>query len=217
MARLGKKILSVFVENVSTDQPPASAPAQEPSTGTLSAAGTPPGLNPGPAGNEAPHNDTRFVDYFDKLFSDANIPGPDYYEFSRMIGAMQAIPDEQSRFYTAYAGLQVQGLDKTKLLSTAGEYLRILASDADHFRSTVETALQEKVNGKVKEAEEKGERIRALAQEIESLKNQIAALQTGISDNREKIEASNSGYTAESGRRKARIEADMEKIKNYIQ
>src|SRR5579872_6030294 len=144
MARLGKKILSVFVENVSTDQPAASAPAQEPSTGTLSAAGTPPGLNPDPAGNEASRNDTRFIDYFDKLFSDANIPGPDYYEFSRMIGAMQAIPDEQSRFYTAYAGLQVQGLDKTKLLSTAGEYLRILASDADHFRSTVETALQGK-------------------------------------------------------------------------
>jgi hypothetical protein len=217
MARLGKKILSVFVENVSTSQPVASTPAQEPVTGTLSAAGAPPGLNPDPAGNNPTRNDTRFVDYFDKLFRDANIPGPDYYEFSRMIEAMQAIPDEQSRFYTAFAGLRVQGLDKTKLLSTAGDYLRVLASDADHFRSTVETALQTKVNGKVREAEEKGERIRALAQEIESLKNQIAALQSEIGDNREKIGSSNSGYTAESERRKTRIEADIEKIKNYIQ
>lgn len=163
-----------------------------------------------PAGNP------RFIEYFDKLFSEANIPGPDYYEFSKMIEAMQAIPDEQARFYAAYAGLQVQGLDKEKLLSTAGEYLRILSADAGHFQATVDSALQEKVQRRAAEAEEKGERIRQLSREILELQGQITALQTEIRENKEKIEASSGGYAVECERRKARIEDDIEKIKHYI-
>jgi hypothetical protein len=42
--------------------------------------------------------DDRFAGHFDKLLSQANIPGPDYYEFARMIAVMQAIPDETARY-----------------------------------------------------------------------------------------------------------------------
>ena len=160
--------------------------------------------------------DQRFADYFDKLFSDANIPGPDYYEFSRMIRAMQLIPDEQSRYYAAYAGLQVQGLDKQKLLSTAAEYLRVLTADANQFQTTVETALQEKVNSRMAEAEEKGRRIQALSQEILKLQEEIGAMQREIGENKEKLTASSTAYVAESSRRKQEIEADIQKINHYI-
>jgi hypothetical protein len=225
MSRIGKKILSAFVETTDTkkEQSPENGPGPG-NNGTLNGNGG----NDSRTGNGAPATDApeprpsassanpRFVEYFDKLFSEANIPGPDYYEFSRMIGAMQAIPDEQARFYAAYAGLQVQGLDKEKLLSTAGEYLRMLAADAGHFQATVDTALQEKVQRRTAEAQEKTERIRALSQEILDLQTQITALQQEIGENKQKIEASSGGYAAESDARKARIEADMEKIRHYI-
>jgi hypothetical protein len=219
MARIGKRILSAFIDI----EPRNNESVSGKSSGSLhdksndAVSGNTPGQQAAfPKKEQATRPDPRFTDYFDKLFSEANIPGPDYYEFSKMIEAMQAIPNEQARFFAAFAGLQVQGLDKEKLLSTAGEYLRMLSADADRFHTTVDAALQEKVHGKAAAVDEKSERIRALSLEITGLQEQIAALQAEITENKEKLETGNTGYAAESERRKARIEADMEKIRHYI-
>ena len=227
MAGLGRKILSAFLEVTPTPPKAAEDPgveqtvqeiprrepadsAQDPRTRT--------GLQPGrgQTPDRAAQADLRFAEYFDKLFSEANIPGPDYYEFSKMIEAMQAIADEQSRFYAAYAGLYAQGVDKAKLLSTAAEYLRILETDARQFQTTVDTTMQEKVQRKKADEQEKSQRIRTLSAEITDLQNQIGVLQKEIKENEEKIEASTGGYAAENTRRAARIQADIEKIKNYL-
>jgi peptidoglycan hydrolase CwlO-like protein len=198
MATIGKRILSAFVDVEK------AAPAPVTTTETTTTA---------PA---TPATEQRFAGYFDKLFSDANIPGPDYYEFARMIGAMQAISDERARYAAAFAGLQVQGLDKEKLLSTANEYLRVLAADGDQFQKTVDTALQEKVLQRSAAAEEKNRRIEALSQEIIQLQQQIGVLQKEIAEAKEKLSVSTNGYAAESERRKQQILADIEKIKHYI-
>jgi hypothetical protein len=245
MARLGKRLLSAFIET--TEDKKKKSPEEEVgaasggaveagevgmtgagggagtagagATGTGSAgagamSGGAQGAGAGAGGGGVA--DQRFADYFDKLFSDANIPGPDYYEFSKMIRAMQLIADEQSRYYAAYAGLQVQGLDKQKLLSTAAEYLRVLTADANQFQATVEAALQEKVHSRMAEAEEKGNRIQALSQEILKLQQEIAAMQREIGENKEKLTASSTSYAAESSRRKQEIDADIQKINHYI-
>ncbi len=207
MASFGKKILSAFMEVEGEKKAPvesatiaAGSGAGEPATGPVLRAAS----------------DQRFADYFDKLFGEANIPGPDYYEFARMIVAMQAIPDERSRYVAAFAGLQVQGLGKEKLLSTASEYLRVVAADADRFGKTVESALQEKVHSRAAEAEEKGRQIQLLSQQIVELQAQISSMQGEIRENKERLEANNGAYAAESDRRKRQIETDIEKINNYI-
>jgi hypothetical protein len=205
MTRIGKKILSAFLDigeetkQSHADPRPADAAPVPVATTTV-----------------APATEQRFAGYFDKLFGDANIPGPDYYEFARMIGAMQAIPDERARYAAAFAGLQVQGLDKEKLLSTANEYLRVLATDADQFRKTVDTALQEKVHRRSAEAEEKSRRIQALSQEILELQQQIGVLEKEVAEAKEKLGVSSSGYAAESERRRQQILTDIEKIKQFI-
>ena len=224
MAGLGKKILSAFLEVSPTPPKTTEAPENNSGAGNLSketgnsahgsAPARPVSSKQGP--DPAPAADSRFSEYFDKLFSEANIPGPDYYEFSKMIEAMQAIANEQSRYTAAYAGLYAQGVDKDKLLSTAGEYLRILETDAQQFHATVDTAMQEKVQSKKAEEREKSDRIQALSQEISDLQNQITALQKEIKENEEKIEASTGGYKAENARRAARIQADIEKINHYL-
>lgn len=197
MARIGKKILSAFVD----------VGEATPVTPAIPAASAAPAT---------PATEQRFAGYFDKLFSDANIPGPDYYEFARMIVAMQVIPDERARYAAAFAGLQVQGLDKEKLLSTANEYLRVLSTDADQFQKTLDAALQEKVHRRSAEAEEKSRRIEVLSKEILDLQQQIGALQKEVAEAKEKLDVSSSGYTAESERRKQQIQADIEKIKQFI-
>ena len=201
MSNIGKKLLSAFVEVTPSGKGGAEGEKEA----------AVPAVNA-----HVPATDNRFAEYFDKLFSEANIPGPDYYEFSKMIGVMQAIPDELSRFSAAFAGLQVQGLSKEKLLSTASEYLQVLETDAAHFNSTVAGALQEKVQDKKAELEEKAARIQALSKEIAELQSQIIALDAAIKENEEKIGLRQRDYTAESRERKARISADIEKIKQYI-
>ncbi|HWK06379.1 MAG TPA: hypothetical protein VNS58_22250 [Puia sp.] len=214
MAGLGRKILSAFLEVSPTPPKTTETSESRSGTGNPGMPARPASINQGP--NPAPAADSRFAEYFDKLFSEANIPGPDYYEFSKMIEAMQAIANEQSRYYAAYAGLSAQGVDKDKLLSTAGEYLRILEADAQQFHTTVDTAMQEKVQSRKTEEHEKSERIQALSQEISDLQNQIVSLQKEIKENEEKIEASTGGYMAENARRAARIQADIEKINHYL-
>src|ERR1700731_4751567 len=129
MTSFGKKILSTFIEVGEEKKEVSAAPGQTGGTAVAAAAARTTTATAG-TGTTGGQPDQRFLDYFDKLFSEANIPGPDYYEFARMIAAMQAITDERSRYVAAFAGLQVQGLDKEKLLATAGEYLRVLMADA---------------------------------------------------------------------------------------
>jgi hypothetical protein len=197
---IGKKILSAFVEVTEEEKPVAQA--------TTSVTMAP---------VDQPTIDIcKFKQYFDKLFAEANIPGPDYFEFSKMVEAMKAIPDEKARYRAAFAGLSVQGLDKQKLLSTASGYLQLLDTDATNFNATIDGALQEKVHAKQLEIEEKTKKIQQLSQEITDLHHQIAVLQNEINENEEKIQANTGGYKAELENRKSSILLDIEKIKEHI-
>jgi hypothetical protein len=201
MISIGKKILSAFVEVDEKKQ--TTAPPDDHLRSK----------NPAPSQD---HADDRFAGHFDELLSDANIAGPDYYEFARMIAVMRAIPDEAARYNAAFAGLQAQGLNKQRLLDTAGEYLRMLTTDAGQFQTTVETTYKEKVHGKEAEAKEKSSRIQALSQEIVQLQQQITALQEEIHSSKDKLSGRSSAYTAESNRRQQDIRRDIEKINQYI-
>ena len=216
MASLGKKILSAFVEMQDEEKPPATKttkpPEPEAPTSQYSVANN----KPATGARSAAAKNEKFTQYFDKLFRDANLPGPDYFEFSKMIEAMSGIPDERSRYSAAFAGLSVQGLDKHKLLDTATEYLRILDKDAANFDSTVDATLHEKVHAKQKEIEVKSARIETLAKEIEELHRHIAVLNGEIKENMEKIEESSGGYKAACENMRSCITNDIEKIKQFI-
>jgi peptidoglycan hydrolase CwlO-like protein len=205
MASIGKKILSAFVEV--TD---AAAPVKKPEESNQSSAYTAAVNAPQQADNH------RFRQYFENLFKEANLPGPDYYEFSKMIEAMNSIPDEKARYSAAFAGLQVQGLDKQKLLATAAAYLQILDKDAGNFHLTVDAAIQEKVLGKQEEAAAKTTRIQQLTTEINDLQNQVAALSNEIKENEQKLAERTDGYKQAMENMKGRIQQDTEKIKTFI-
>lgn len=205
MASFGKKFLSAFVEL--TDEKDAVKMPEE--TKHFSAPVATPMAVAGTVSE-------KFKDYFNKLFSEANLPGPDYFEFTKMTEAMVAIPDEKSRYSAAFAGLSVQGLDKAKLLNTASEYLKILESDAANFNSTVDATLKEKVEAKQQEIVQKQQRMEQLTREISDLQNQVQLLQLEVKENEEKIESNSGGYKVSSERMKQQILMDIEKIKQYV-
>lgn len=206
MSSFGKKILSAFVEVTDNEQPVTkhNEVQQTPIQVNRQSASVVPAVS------------AKFREYFDKLLSEANIPGPDYYEFSKMTEAMRSIADEKARFNAAYAGLSVQGLDKQKLLQTAAQYLQLLDNDAANFNNTVDAALQEKVVAKQKAIEEKQLRIMELTKEITSLHTQVEVLNNEIKENEEKIESNTGGYKAALQIMKNNIAEDIDKINLHI-
>jgi uncharacterized protein YoxC len=205
MANIGKRILSAFVE-VTEDEPSVVKQQLDntvPSTNVARAA-------VGGSGT------AKFRQYFDQLFKEANLPGPDYFEFSKMTEAMQGITDEKARYGAAFAGLSVQGLDKQKLLYTATQYLQVLETDATNFTKTVDAALKEKVQGKQQEIENNSKRIEALSKEISELQNKMALLQEEVKENEEKIESNSGAYMQEMQLMKSKMLQDVEKIKMYV-
>jgi hypothetical protein len=200
---LGKKILSAFGEVTETKD--AVAMQQNVDRTAMSIT------------NDLRSSDKgKFREYFEKLFMEANIPGPDYYEFSKMIEVMQAIPDEKARYAAAFAGLRVQGLDKEKLLSTANEYLRLLDADAVNFNATIDVTLEQKVKAKRTEVDEKNRRIQQLSEEISNLQAAIVTLTQEISESEEKLRVSTSGYSSALEDTKNSILVNIEKIKTHI-
>jgi uncharacterized protein YoxC len=205
MASFGKKFLSAFVEV--TDQQETVTGREEIKTYSTPVV---------PSREQRTAVAEKFKQYFDKLFKEANLPGPDYFEFAKMTAAMNGISDEKAKYNAAYAGLNVQGLDKNKLLDTAAGYLKILETDAANFNSSVDAALMEKVQGKQQDIQSKQQRIEQLNREISDLQNQIQLLQLEVKENEEKIESNTGGYKISSEDMKQQILSDIEKIKRYI-
>ena len=204
MAGIGKKILGAFVEMKDDEEEKEKVESQpdfvQPSQG------------PAPEMTAS----EKFKNYFDRLFTDSNAPGPDYFEFSKMVEAMAAIPDERTKFVTAFAGLSIQGLDKKKLLATTDHYLQILDSDAKNFSATVTRTLNEKVTAKKKEMEDKTRRIQELNNEIAELSKKLEVISTEVKENEEKINANAASYQAELQQMRNRISEDRQKINQYI-
>jgi len=99
MANIGKKILSAFVEIADEETPAVEKPAEIKQSPPQGAAGN--------STSSATTSTSKFKQYFDKLFNDASLPGPDYFEFSKMTEAMNSITDERARYSAAFAGLSV--------------------------------------------------------------------------------------------------------------
>jgi len=200
---LGKKILSAFVEVEEDKLRPQEA---ESSKAPAYAASAP---------TNAVLSD-KFVQHFDKLFQTRNLPGPDYFEMSKMLEAMESIADEKARFAAAFAGLRAQGLSREQLLLSADTYLKMLAEDASQFQSTVDQTLHEKVEAKRKAVEDKTSRIEALSREMASLQQEIESMAKEIETNNEKIRQNEGGYQAALTVMQNRIHQDIEKIKQHI-
>jgi DNA repair exonuclease SbcCD ATPase subunit len=205
MSSFGKKFLSAFVE-IKADKNEEQTTVDEPAATSHFTTGK----------QQAADADSKFSEYFNKLFAEANLPGPDYYEFAKMTEAMQGILDEKARYCAAYAGLQVQGLDKQKLLQSVQEYQQLLDADAIAFNNTVNAALQEKVLAKKEAIEKAKNEMQQLSQQILTLQQQITTLTNEITENEAKLESNKGGYLSTLESFHAKLARDIEKIKQYI-
>jgi hypothetical protein len=120
----------------------------------------------------------KFKIHFDQIFDQANLPGPDYYEFSKMVDSMGTAIPLETRIFAAFSGLKIQGLTKERLISSASEYIRILDADAINFSKKV----QEEVTSKKKSVEETAKLVEQKKQAMEQLQKEINEHQITINE-----------------------------------
>ncbi|MCC6461998.1 MAG: hypothetical protein IT260_16105 [Saprospiraceae bacterium] len=167
---------------------------------------------------------SKFEKHFQDLFEQANLPGPDYYEFWKTMDTLEAhIPDEAARMHAVFASLQIQGLSKQTLVETAGQYRQAILQDKANFESAVQKKSQAEIAGRQasiqqmeKEREEKRLLIEKLQQEIEASAGKISALQQEIAAEQGKIESAQQGYLAACTAMVSKIEQDVERFQQII-
>ncbi|MDB5035016.1 MAG: hypothetical protein JWQ98_2257 [Chlorobi bacterium] len=166
----------------------------------------------------------KFEKHFSGLMDRANLPGPDYYEFFKMMETLEAhIPDEGARMAAVFATLSIQGMTKEKLLESAGVYGRLIDEDSVQFHKAIADKDASEVEGRqqnIKDLEGKiqknAEQIQALTKQITEFQTQIAALTKEAGLEKQRIEINSSAYRIASQAMSAKIQSDIQKIQSYM-
>jgi hypothetical protein len=221
------KIAGVFVEK--TDSPKEEKPVMDTKKSIMSAPnmlGTLSNLTAAPAANTAQASSadlSKFVQHFDELFNSANLPGPDYYEFTKMSEAMGALGDE-IKFPAVFNALKVQGLTKTALLNSAQEYIKIIDNDAVQFNAAIDQKVVAEIEANKAKVENlrstiknKTDMILALQKEIEQHTQDIQTISSSIQDEESKLSIKINSYKTACESKKMAITTDIQKINSLIQ
>lgn len=224
MSTFFRKALSLFV--VIDEEQPKQAAAASQSDRPAPAAGETPKQPQTPAPKQLSEAElSKFEKHFDQLFDQANLPGPDYFEFWKTMDTLEAhIPDEKARMKAVFASLKIQGLNKQILLDTAGKYKDIILKDKASFESAVQSKSESEIAGREasiqkmeKEREDKRQMIEKLQREIEESAAKIASLQQEIAEEKQKIENAQRGYLAACNAMVAKIDNDIQQFQQIIE
>ena len=166
----------------------------------------------------------KFENHFEKLFDQANLPGPDYYEFMRMNETLEShIKDDKARLAATFASLSIQGLTKETLIATATRYKEIISEDRARFERTAAGKGESEIGGRRKElaqledtVSKNAEVIQKLTQEINDAQKMINGLKTAITEEEQKLEKNRQGYVVASDAMMIKIDTDIQTIKNDL-
>lgn len=164
----------------------------------------------------------KFNEHIEKVFNDANLPGPDYFEFDRMCQAMSTLPND-AKFPAVFQGLHVQGLTKEKLVDSAQQYIRIIEDDNANFQREVAEKILGAAQKKKAEAEakrvslkEKIEMIAQLQAELTTDNAEIERITAEAESQEAKATEKISTYNALCSQRVSRIRSDIQLIGSII-
>ncbi|MEJ1239871.1 hypothetical protein WBG78_17160 [Chryseolinea sp. T2] len=166
----------------------------------------------------------KFENHFEKLFDQANLPGPDYYEFMRMNETLEShIKDDKARLAATFASLSIQGLTKEALIATAGRYKEIIAEDRSKFERIAAEKNEKEIGGRRHDltqledsVRKNAEEISKLTQEINEAQKSIDGLKASILEEERKLESNQRGYLLASDAMTMKIDTDIQKIKSDL-
>ncbi len=166
----------------------------------------------------------KFENHFVELFDNANLSGPDYYEFWKMMETLEtAVPDETIRMNAVFSTLKIQGLNKDTLIESAEKYLQILDKDKLAFKSAVNKKVLNEIEGRNKivndleiKNQQNSELMQKLSDEIKQNSLKISSVKKEVIDEEAKINANSNGYNIACDAMMAKLGSDLQKIKTSL-
>lgn len=159
----------------------------------------------------------EFSKYFQDIMDKANLPGPDYYEFSKALDSMKGMPlSDQQRFVTVFAGFAAQGVKPQALVDAANQYLNILNQKKEsEFEASVKAA-QGQVDQKKQKIEQLTKENADLTAKIQQNTTDMMTLNNEVMDMQGKLESKKTTFAMSFQNFTQKILADIEKIKTYL-
>lgn len=166
----------------------------------------------------------KFEQHFSRLFESSNLPGPDYFEFWKMMETLEThVPDDKARIGAVFATLSIQGLTKDKLLETATLYKGMVEKDRDEFDKAADDKAKQEIQGRVqqiadleKTIAEHSQKIQQLTLEITSAQTSMKELKGQVSEQEQKIASSRQGYDVACQAMITKIQSDIQFIQTTL-
>jgi hypothetical protein len=214
MAGIFKKAMGLFVE-FEEDEKKSAPPSPNISQST-----------PRVSAQQVLNNEEydKFEKHFEKMFEQANLPGPDYYEFWKMMDTLEAhIKDEKARISATFASLSIQGLTKDKLVETANKYKELINQDKIHFEKVANEKGEKEIGYRKKEVQQledtivkHSELIQKLTREISEAQVTMGKLKATIADEENKLAKNKQGYNVACEAMMRKIADDINKIQTTL-
>jgi septal ring factor EnvC (AmiA/AmiB activator) len=154
-----------------------------------------------------------------------NQEGFDYLEFKNALKSLdKMIPDEATRYKSAFEMGKTMGLTKDSLIQYANLYINVLEAERKKFNDAVENQKSTKIQERAQQLDEmeaqiaqKEELIKKLQGEIEQIKKSLTTVKQEIDESASKIDQRNAQFQASFALVYNQIAGDIEKIKQHIQ
>lgn len=216
-----KKLLGTFFELEEKPETQKGAQVSPPSTDVFKAYSQQPQpipvqpiAPPASAASMSPSEMEAFVKHIEEIFKSANLPGPDYNEFTVMLNAMQLVADD-IKFPAVFSALSSQGLDKNRLIESANHYISIIKKDEEDFKLAVQTEITTKsqqIERSQKSINDLQEKIKEIQAAIENEKQAIATETESLT----KIQSKVGLYQNACSQKISEIQNNLTKINQFI-
>lgn len=160
---------------------------------------------------------TDYTSHFQEIMDKANLPGPDYYEFSKAISEISDMAiSEQQKFTMVFSGFKAQGVTPQKLVEAAKQYIDILNSDKENGFNKELSDAESYIQGQEVQITKLQDEIASLQKKITENTNSISTMNTQTRDLKAKLASRKSSYESTYNGFIAKINEDIGKINNYL-
>lgn len=160
---------------------------------------------------------TDYNAHFEKVMINANLPGPDFHEFSDVITAYDSKPmAELDKYENAFLSFKSMGVTAQKLAETGEKYLQILNKDLDEFNAEMDETTRVNVNSKNEQADKIERDNIELQKQINENNLKAQKLKQEAFASKSTLDMEKSAYLQAFNYKVTQIQQRIQNIKTYL-